>query len=322
MSYVHPNDQLREKLRQAMDHEDANALQRWASSDEAKNTLQWQIFHEAWAQSSNPSMLTWKLLRECIELSHAHFRPVATSPLSTLHAFAAWQGTPPPRWIEQLDDTNARAFIDQAVTWRLMEDRGDAYSMQCMETAGLFQLSVGCKQGWIWQDRMAELSTYPMECSHAMQCTEEARCTDPNMYAAIWAYQQMDTTRVGWKRQALERNQLHNLAQLSNTPFIACEYVLEQHAQYDCHESYAQIVERSLFSEISELDEWMLNQLSQPSGTWETAGCPEHNNPQVQAWWYALQLGVDDVGLLQTLSQREPEGITILPLPEGSFTPS
>lgn len=321
MTIPHPNDVLRNNLCSAINRADGNALRQWAASDEAQNTLQWKLLHEAWVQSNNKTMLTWPLLHECIDLAHAHFRPTATSALSTLHAFSAWLGTSKPRWIEQLSAADARSFIEQAVTWRLMEDRGDAYSMQCMETAGLFELSVSSQQGWIWEERFAELSSYPMECAHAMECTEQARCTDPRMYKAIWAYQQVNTTRAGWKRQMLDKNQLHNLAQLSDTPFVACEYVIEQHAQYDCRESYAEIVARSHVSVLEETDAWMLTQLASPSGTWDTAGCPNPDDHRIQAWWYSLQLGVDDVGLLQILSNPTVAPVAAFPLPEGAFTP-
>lgn len=321
MTTPHPNDVLRNKLRTAMNRADDNALRQWAMSGEAQNTLQWKLLHEAWAQSTNKAMLAWPLLCECINLAHANHRPVATSPLSTLHAFATWMDTPEPRWIEHLGGADARDFIEQAVAWRLMEDRGDAYSMQCMETAGLFQLSVGSQQGWIWRERFSELSSYPMECAHAMECTEKARCTDWNMYAAIWAYQQVDTTRAGWKREMLGKQQMHNLAQLSDTSFVACEYVIEQHAQYDCRESYGEIVARSNFPVLEETDAWMLAQLTEPSGTWETAGCPSPDDRRIQAWWYSLQLGVDDIGLLQILSNPAAPAVAALPLPEGAFTP-
>lgn len=105
---------------------------------------------------------------------------------------------------------------------------------------------------------------------------------------------------------------------------MACEYVLEQHAAHNCVESYASIIRHSLLSHIKavdELDAWMLTQLAQFAGSWEKAVCPIPEDRQIQAWWYSLQLGLDDLGLLQILNPTSPESSMALTLPADSFTP-
>lgn len=321
-----PRDTLRETLRAAMDDDRPELLLQWASSEQAWGMLPWQRLHEAWALSSNKGMLTWDLLHQCIELAQDNVPEDdydTTTKLSTLNAFTAGTRQPKPLWIEAINEQEAFAFIEQVVAWRLMAKKVGIHSKQTLETSILMQLCIGCKQGRIWQDHPG-LYNYPMDPSQVMQYAEDARCTDSRIYNAVWNYQQEETTRAGWKRQILAKNQLHNLKQLSNTPFMACEYVLEQHAAHNCVESYAAIIRYSLLSDIKEVDEldaWMLTQLAQLAGSWEKTGCPTPEDKQIQAWWYSLQLGLDDLGLMQMLSPNPPESSMALTLPADSFTP-
>ena len=314
------NYDLRKQLRSAMDNGHADVLRAWAMSDSPNSLLSWQILHEAWTQSTDKSMLSWELLHECIELAHDYALSATKTRLSTLNAFSAWLDTPQPYWIAQLDERQARECIEQAVAWRRQGDKGDAYSMQALQTGMLMQLSIGCKQGRIWKE-YPDLQVSPLEHRYAMRCTEEARCTEAPVYNALWWHKQMEMTKPQWKAEMVTYGQMHNLGQVSATPFFACEYVIEQHAQAYNESSYGQIIGRSQFSQLNEADSWMLSQLKKLSGTWEKAQCPLPEDTQIQSWWYLLQLGVDDDALLQVLRQKMFDTTVALALPEDSFMP-
>lgn len=313
-------DALREELRVAMNNDDLDALRAWAVSFSPASMLSWQMLHEAWAISDNKSMLSWVRLNECIELAHDYALCGDRRRLSTLHAFSNWMDVPGPRWIEYLDEKQAHACVEQAVVWRRLSEKEDVHSMQALQTGILMELSIGCKQSRIWRE-YPDLKIYPLDTQHAMRCAEAARCKDSTVYDIVSWHRQFDRPRRDWKHELVDNNQMHNLSQVSATPFIACEYIIEQHAKHDNQESYAQLISRSQLSQLSELDAWMLTQLAAPSDRWETAGCPSPENQTVQAWWYLLQLGINDEALLHALFSESLEPVTTFVLPEDSFTP-
>jgi hypothetical protein len=282
--------------------------------------LSWQILHEAWAQSTNKSMLSWPLLLNCIELAHDHAIPENKTLLSTLYAFAAWVNTPKPHWLSYLDQHQAYACAEKAVAWRRLGDKNEVYSMQALQTSMLMTLSIGCNQGRIWGD-YPDLKVSPLEVQSPLKCTEAARCTDDAVYDTLWWHKQFETTKPQWKSEMVLNGQMHNLRQISTTQFPACEYIIEQHAQADNKLSYAQIIKQKQFLQLSEVDSWMLTQLESPSGTWAKASCPCPDDKSIQSWWYLLHLGVDDEALLQALHSKVLDSSMSLELPENSFTP-
>ena len=77
----------------------------------------------------------------------------------------------------------------------------------------------------------------------------------------------------------------------------------------------------TLFPQIESTDAWMLEQLATPSGSWEDSACPEPNNKNVQAWWYALLLGASSVELKDMLSMASPAPTMELGLPSELLVP-
>ena len=320
MPHNDKSNALREQFLIAMDNGNSEVLRSWAMSDSPNSLLSWQMLHEAWAQSKNKSMLSWELLHECIELAHDYSISTTKTRLSTLHGFSAWLDTPHPYWISQLDENQARACAEKAVSWIRQGDKDGAYSMQALQTSMLMQLSIGCKQGRIWKE-YPDLQVSPLEPRYPMRYTEAARCTEAAVYDALWWHKQIEMTKPQWKLEMVLNGQMHNLRQISTTPFCACEYVIEQHAQASNHSSYAQIIKPIQFSQLNEVDAWMLRQLANPSGTWPKAQCPLPEDTQIQSWWYLLQLGVDDDALLQSLQYKTLDTTVALALPEDSFMP-
>lgn len=313
-------------LRDWLNDGDTDSLIGWAAQIKSGASAPWFALNNAWRACSNKDALSWPVLQECLTVAYSNEALRSQNPLLALEALSfrpAADSNPANAWTCRLDPINAHAMMEQAVTWRTEKGHGASYFDECLLSSTLMQLSIECKQGRIWREHI-QLYEYPLEPALALAHTEMLQCTDPVIYAAMAYYQNITSTLTGWKRQCLENNQWHNLTQLSNTPFVAAEYVIDQHAQHDNQKTYAEIIEKSLFELVSGLsptDTWMLAQLKSPDGDWNLANCPDPANTQLKSWWYSLLLGVDDAALLHSLHpDNAPASEWSLPLPTN-FSP-
>lgn len=314
-------------LRDWLDNGDTQQLLDWASRLQPGKASPWFLLHNAWRACANKQALSWPLLKDCISATHAQEGWRSVNPLLALEAFSFRPVADPNRmnaWTYHLDPENAHALIEQAVVWRTERGHGDSYFDECLLSNLLMQLSIECQQGQIWKEHI-HLYEYPLEPASALLHTELTRCVDPAVYSALEYYQSLSSTKTRWKKQCLQNGQWHNFTQLSATPFAVAEYIIDQHAQYDNSSSYKELVAASqfeLFSQVTPTDTWMLAQLSSPGGDWHRTNCPEPRNTQLQAWWYSLLLGVDDVALLHALlPENAPTEHGALPLPEQFILP-
>ena len=314
-------------LQELLDKNESQQLVRWAASPDALQLEHWGQLHEAWRACSNKDALSWPLLHTCIQAAAkaataGHSAKGAHLQQLGMFTCTAASLAPGTSWVASLDESSAHACADQAVAWRLQQDTGDSYAFQCMQTTTLMDVCLDSQQGRIWRDHF-QLYTYPLVPDQALALTEFNQCTEPAVYRAIWFYLQNEFTHRGWKRACAKQNQWHNLAQISSSPYLVTEYILDRHAEHDNRSSYGQLVDdaHTLFPQIEATDAWMLEQLATPSGSWEDSACPEPNNKNVQAWWYALLLGASSVELKDMLSVASPAPTMELGLPSELLAP-
>lgn len=317
-------------LQELLDKNQPEQLVRWAASPDALQLVHWGQLHEAWQRSTNKGCLSWPVLNSCIQAAakaatSGSEQALKAACLQQLGMFTSMTASiaSEKSWAASLDDVAAHACIEQAVSWRLQQDTGDSYAFQCLQTTTLMDLCLQTRQGRIWRDHF-QLYTYPLVFEQVLALTESNRCEEPAVYHAIWFYLQNELTHRGWKRACAQQNQWHNLAQISSSPYLATEYILDRHAEHDNRSSYSQLVEdiHTLFPRIEATDVWMLEQLACPSGSWEASACPEPDNKSVQAWWYSMLLGASSVELKEMLSMASPAPAMALDLPSDLLAPS